>query len=170
MRNFDFSPLYRSMIGLDHMASILDAASRESQTQPSYPPYNIEQLDEDNYQIAMAVAGFEENELVITSENNSLLVEGKRADEGKKEHKFLHRGIATRNFKHRFQLAEHIKIKSANLRSGLLYIDLVREVPDAIKPRNIPIGNVHNVQGCLAKDETKKECDAAAEAVKTKVA
>ena len=127
------------MIGFDHMASLLDSATRNSQSQPSYPPYNIEQFDEDNYQISMAVAGFDESELSITSENNSLIVEGKKSADDK-EHKYLHRGIASRNFKHQFQLAEHVKVSKADLRNGLLYIDLLREIPEAMKPRNIPIG------------------------------
>ena len=138
MRNYDFAPLYRSMIGLDHMASLLDNATRTSQKQASYPPYNIEQIDDDNYQITMAVAGFEESELIITTENNGLIVEGnKEADET--EHNFLHQGIAARNFKHTFQLAEHVKITAANLRNGLLYLKLVREIPEAMKPRQIKI-------------------------------
>ena len=138
MRNYDFAPLYRSMIGLDHMASLLDNATRTSQKQASYPPYNIEQIDDDNYQITMAVAGFEESELIITTENNGLIVEGnKEADET--EHNFLHQGIAARNFKHTFQLAEHVIITAANLRNGLLYLKLVREIPEAMKPRQIKI-------------------------------
>lgn len=139
MRNYDFAPLYRSMIGFDHMASLIDSASRTSQKQPSYPPYNIEQFDDDNYQISMAVAGFDESELAITSENNSLTVEGKKAAD-ETAHKFLHQGIAARNFKHTFQLAEHVKITQADLRNGLLYLNLVREIPEAMKPRQIKIG------------------------------
>jgi molecular chaperone IbpA len=158
MRNYDFAPLYRSMIGFDHMASLLDNATRTSQKQPSYPPYNIEQLDDDNYQISMAVAGFEESELIITSENNTLVVEGKKvADEA--EHKFLHQGIAARNFKHSFQLAEHVKITQADLKNGLLYINLVREIPEAMKPREIKIGLNETSKLTLAevKPEIKSE-------------
>ncbi len=139
MRNYDFAPLYRSMIGFDHMASLLDSATRSSQKQASYPPYNIEQFDDDNYQITMAVAGFEESELIITTENNALTVEGKKADDGT-EHNFLHQGIAARNFKHSFQLAEHVKVSGADLRNGLLFLKLVREIPEAMKPREIKIG------------------------------
>ncbi|MFK5987037.1 MAG: Hsp20 family protein [Pseudomonadota bacterium] len=139
MRNYDFAPLYRSTIGFDHMAALLDSATRASQKQASYPPYNIEQLDDDNYQITMAVAGFEESELIITSENNTLTVEGKKEVE-ESEHKFLHQGIAARNFKHSFQLAEHVKITGADLRNGLLFLNLVREIPEAMKPRAIKIG------------------------------
>ncbi|MBF0264249.1 MAG: Hsp20 family protein [Gammaproteobacteria bacterium] len=160
MRNIDLSPYYRSMIGFDHMASLLDAANRRSQQQSSYPPYNIEQLNEDNYQIAMAVAGFEENELIITSENNQLTIEGKRTED-QTEHRYVHQGIAARNFQHTFQLAEHVKISQANLRNGLLYIDLVREIPEAMKPRNIPIGNVHNVRGNIENANTQNKAEKA---------
>jgi molecular chaperone IbpA len=153
MRNYDFAPLYRSMIGFDHMASLLDSATRTSQNQPSYPPYNIEQIDDDNYQISMAVAGFEESELTITAENNTLVVEGKKADD-KTEHKFIHQGIAARNFKHSFQLAEHVKITAADLRNGLLYLDLVREIPEAMKPRQIKIGITEANRPKLAEART----------------
>jgi len=153
MRNYDFAPLYRSMIGFDHMASLLDSATRTSQNQPSYPPYNIEQIDDDNYQISMAVAGFEESELTITAENNTLVVEGKK-DDDKTEHKFIHQGIAARNFKHSFQLAEHVKITAADLRNGLLYLDLVREIPEAMKPRQIKIGITESTRPKLAEART----------------
>ena len=138
MRNYDFTPLYRSMIGLDHMTDLLENATRTSQKQASYPPYNIEQIDDDNYQITMAVAGFEESELNISTENNALTVEGNKTAEETKN-KFLHQGIAARNFKHSFQLAEHVKITAANLHNGLLYLKLVREIPEAMKPRQIKI-------------------------------
>lgn len=159
MRNIDLSQFHRSMIGIDHMASMLDQASRNSQQQASYPPYNIEQFDEDNYQISMAVAGFEESELIITSENNQLTVEGKKTED-KVEHHFVHQGIAARNFKHSFQLAEHVKISQANLRNGLLYIDLVREIPEAMRPRNIPIGNIHNVRANIEGKNKKASIEA----------
>ena len=150
MINYDFAPLYRSMIGFDHMASLLDSASRSSQKQPSYPPYNIEQFDDDNYQISMAVAGFEESELLITSEYNTLTVEGKKETD-KTEHKFIHQGIAARNFKHSFQLAEHVRITTAELKNGLLYLNLVREIPEEMKPRQIKIGLTKTSQVKLAE-------------------
>lgn len=140
MRNIDLAPLYRSMIGFDRMANLLDNAARNSQAQPSYPPYNIEQLEEDKYLITMAVAGFEDEELSLMSENNTLTVEGqKQADET--EHNYLHQGIAARNFKHRFQLAEHVKVVNAELKNGLLNVHLVREIPEAMKPRKIQISS-----------------------------
>lgn len=138
MRNIDLSPLYRSMIGFDRMANLLDNAARSGQSQPSYPPYNIEQINEDEYLITMAVAGFEDNELSLLSENNTLTVEGQK-DTDEAEHKYLHQGIAARNFKHRFQLAEHVKVTHAELRNGLLNIALVREIPEAMKPKKIQI-------------------------------
>jgi len=126
------------MIGFDRMANLLDNAARSGQSQPSYPPYNIEQLDEDKYLITMAVAGFEEHELDLVSENNTLTVEGKK-DTDQADHKYLHQGIAARNFKHRFQLAEHVKVTKAELKHGLLHIALVREIPEAMKPKKIKI-------------------------------
>jgi len=138
MRNIDLSPLYRSMIGFDRMATLLDSAARNGQSQPSYPPYNIEQLEEDKYLITMAVAGFEEQELNLISENNTLTVEGKKESD-QVEHKYLHQGIAARNFKHRFQLAEHVKVTAAEMKNGLLHIALVREIPEAMKPKKIQI-------------------------------
>jgi len=150
MRHYDFAPLYRSMIGFDHMASLLDTANRTSQKQPSYPPYNIEQIDDDHYQISMAVAGFEESELMITSEYNTLIVESKK-EEDNAEHNFIHQGIAARNFKHSFQLAEHVRVTTADLKNGLLYLNLVREIPEEMKPRQVKIGITENKQAKLTE-------------------
>jgi molecular chaperone IbpA len=137
MRNtIDFSPLYHSAIGFDRMASLLDSVARDSK--PSYPPYNIEQVEENHYRITMAVAGFTEDELEITSEQNSLVISGKQQDDGETRN-YLHRGIATRNFERRFQLAEHVKVVAAKLENGLLHVALEREVPEAMKPRKIAI-------------------------------
>ncbi|MFT7286190.1 MAG: molecular chaperone IbpA [Halieaceae bacterium] len=139
MRNtIDFSPLYHSAIGFDRMASLLDTVARD--TKPSYPPYNIEQVDENEYRITMAVAGFIESELEITSEQNTLLISGKQADDSDGRN-YLHRGIAARNFERKFQLAEHLKVVSARLENGLLHVTLEREVPEAMKPRKIAIQN-----------------------------
>lgn len=138
MRNtIDFSPLYHSTIGFDRMASLLDSVARDAK--PSYPPYNVELVDDDHYRISMAVAGFSEEELEITSEQNTLLITGRQAseDEGRN---YLHRGIAARNFERKFQLAEHVKVVSARLENGLLHVELEREVPEAMKPRKIAIG------------------------------
>lgn len=141
MRNFDFSPLYRSAIGFDRMASLLDTVSRAEQNQPSYPPYNIELTGEDKYRISMAVAGFHESELNIETKQNSLVVTGNK-DTGKAEgRQFLHQGIAARNFERRFQLADYVNVVGASLSNGLLHVDLVREIPDAMKPRTIEISS-----------------------------
>jgi len=134
----DLSPLFRSTIGFDRMSRLLDAASRLDESAVSYPPYNIEVLGEDAYRITMAVAGFGDNDISITAQENSLVISGKL---GKPEddRKFLHRGIAGRAFERRFELADHIKVSGASLVNGLLHVDLVREVPEAAKPRSIKI-------------------------------
>lgn len=140
MRNFDVSPLYRSAIGFDRMANIVDSLTRTEQTQPSYPPYNIELIDQDQYRITMAIAGFNDRELSIQTEQGTLTIAGKK-DEESSDRTFLHQGIAGRNFERRFQLADHVKVESANLENGLLHVDLRREIPEAMKPRNISITN-----------------------------
>jgi len=139
MRNtIDFSPLYHSAIGFDRMASLLDSVARDSK--PSYPPYNIEQVEENQYRITMAVAGFAEDELEITSEQNTLLISGKQDDDSEGRN-YLYRGIAARSFERKFQLAEHVKVVSAKLENGLLHVALEREIPEAMKPRRIAIGS-----------------------------
>ena len=138
MRTFDFAPLYRSTIGFDHLTSLLDSVTQREQSQPSYPPYNIELLSKDQYRITMAVAGFVDAELQIQSERQTLTVKGKKAEDGK-ERNYLHQGIAGRNFERVFQLADHVKVTGATLENGLLNIDLVREIPEAMKPRQIAI-------------------------------
>jgi molecular chaperone IbpA len=141
MRTVDLSPLYRSFIGFDHLASLMDAAARTDK-QPSFPPYNIEALDKDKYRITMAVAGFSEDELSLQSENNTLVVSGTKAGKDQNdERKFIHQGIAERNFERKFQLGDHVKVLSADLANGLLSIDLEREIPEALKPRKIEIGS-----------------------------
>jgi molecular chaperone IbpA len=144
MRTFDFAPLYRSAIGFDRLAQVVDAALR-SDSQPSYPPYNIELVAEDKYRITMAVAGFEQGELEIESVEDTLRVTGRKAtNEANKT--YLHRGLAARDFEHRFQLADHVRVVSASLDNGLLNIELVREVPEAKKPRKISIGGATGAQ------------------------
>ncbi len=139
MTTFDFSPLYRTSVGFDRLASMLSSASRQDPGN-SYPPYNIRTTGEDQYQITMAVAGFSEEDLKITTEQNRLVVTGERKDETEDDGEYLHRGIATRAFERRFNLAEHVKVVSASLENGLLHIDLERELPEAMKPRTIKIG------------------------------
>ena len=139
MTTFDFSPLYRTSVGFDRLASMMSSATRQDQGN-SYPPYNIRTTGEDYYQITMAVAGFSEDDIDITTEQNRLLVIGNRADEAEEQGEYLHRGIATRSFERRFNLADHVKVISASLENGLLHIDLERELPEAMKPRTIKIG------------------------------
>ena len=137
MRNFDFAPLYRSAIGFDRFAQLFDDAQRNDAT-PSYPPYNIELIAEDKYSITMALAGFDRSELDIETEHDMLKITGRKAKEDSQRN-FLHRGIAARDFEHRFRLADHVKVVSARLENGLLAIELVREIPEAYKPRRIQI-------------------------------
>ncbi|HWA44807.1 MAG TPA: Hsp20 family protein [Hypericibacter adhaerens] len=138
MRTFDFSPLYRSTVGFDSMTRLLESALRADEGQSSYPPYNIEKTGENAYRITMAVAGFGENDITITAQDNSLVVTGKIA-KTEENTKFLHRGIAGRAFERRFELAEHIRVAGASLVNGLLHVDLVKEVPEAKKPRTVKI-------------------------------
>lgn len=137
MRTFDFSPLYRSAVGFDRMTSLLDAAQKNAAAD-SYPPYNIVKTGEDAYQISVAVAGFGSDDLDIEVRDGQLVVAGRGASEDE-DVNFLHRGIARRAFERRFQLADHVEVKAADLKDGLLVIDLVREIPEAMKPRKIEI-------------------------------
>ena len=139
MRPFDFAPLYRSTVGFDRLVQLLDSVSGFDNDAPAYPPYNIERLGENDYRITMAVAGFAESELKLEVKEQTLTVKGEKAPEGK-ERTFLHRGIATRAFERRFQLADHVEVRGADLKDGLLHIDLVRNVPERLKPRTISIG------------------------------
>ena len=143
MRTLDFSPLYRASVGFDRMMNMLDTASRVEENSVSYPPYNIEKIGEDSYRIAMAVAGFGEDDLEVTVKEQSLVISGKKKQaESEEGSTFLHRGIATRAFERRFDLADHIRVMGAGLENGLLYVDLVREVPEAKKPRTIAIKSI----------------------------
>ena len=146
MRNFDFSPLYRSTVGFDRLAKLVDATMSE-QAQPAYPPYDIVKTGEDAYRITVAVAGFSEDELNIESRDGQLLISGKKADEEGGEPTFLHRGIAKRAFERRFQLADHVRPSGARTENGLLHVELVREVPEALKPRRIEIGGPKTSEG-----------------------
>ena len=138
MTTFDLSPLFRSTVGFDRLGRMLETATRLDEQTVSYPPYNIEVVGEDKYRIVMAVAGFAEDDLDITVEDGTLTIRGKvkQPEEGVR---YLHRGIAGRAFERRFQLAEFIEVRGAKLENGLLVIDLVREVPEALKPRTIRI-------------------------------
>ena len=136
MSTFDLTPLFRSTVGFDRMMSLLDSAGRTDEQ--AYPPYNIEKVGDDAYRVTMAVAGFGEEDLSIVAQGNSLVIAGKQKREEKKAD-YLYRGIAGRAFERRFQLADHIKVTGAELANGLLHVDLVREVPEAMKPRTIKV-------------------------------
>lgn len=165
MTTFDFSPLYRTSVGFDRLASLMSSATRQDQGN-SYPPYNIRVTSEDHYRITMAVAGFSEDEISITSEQNRLLVTGNSADEAEEQGEYLHRGIATRSFERRFNLADHVRVMGASLENGLLHIDLEREIPEAMKPRTIRIektaGNLLNTRQDLKDKKVLKSEDKAA--------
>lgn len=137
MRPFDLAPLYRSTIGFDHLSRLLDQVAGFDGDN-GYPPYNIERVAENDYRITMAVAGFTDAELKVEAKEATLVVKGEKKAESN-EHSYLHRGIATRSFERRFQLADHVEVKTANLRDGLLSIDLVRNLPERMKPRTIAI-------------------------------
>jgi molecular chaperone IbpA len=146
---FDFTPLFRSSIGFDRMLHALEAASRV-ETIDNWPPYDIAKLDENDYRITMAVAGFSQDDLTITQEQNMLMVSGRKA--GEDGGQYLHRGIAGRDFQRRFELADHVKVVGASLADGLLTVDLRREIPEEMKPRRIEIA----AGEALPKLETKQ--------------
>jgi molecular chaperone IbpA len=138
MRAFDLTPLYRSTIGFDRLGTLLDSLGTFEGDAPSYPPYNIERVGENEYRISMAVAGFGASDLDIEVKENTLAIHGEKKTETE-ETTFLHRGIASRSFERRFQLADHVVVKGASLENGLLHVDLKRELPEAMKPRTVPI-------------------------------
>ena len=138
MRTFDLSPLFRSTVGFDRLSRLMDAAARVDESALAYPPYNIERTGEETYRITMAVAGFGEGDLNVVTQDNQLLISGKNAKD-EAENSFLYRGIAGRAFERRFTLADHIRVSGASLVYGLLHVELVREVPEAMKPRQVKI-------------------------------
>ncbi len=145
MTRYDLSPLFRSTVGFDRLARLVDSATRLDDASVSYPPYNIEKVGDEAYRVTLAVAGFVADELDVTLHENSLIVTGKAKDE-EKPGDFLHRGIARRAFERRFQLADHLKVTGAALVNGLLSIELVREVPEQLKPRKIEISGSTGAQ------------------------
>lgn len=159
MRTYDFSPLYRSLVGFDRMANMIDAATQLESTS-SYPPYNVAQLDEDTYRIELAVAGFSEDDIEIESHQNTLTVTGRKSDldaDNDEGPTYLHRGIAERGFERRFQLADHVYVDGAELKNGLLVISLVRELPEALKPRKIEIGTKPDGKLITSKPSGKRK-------------
>ena len=145
MQTLDFAPLYRATVGFDRIADLMDRVLSTEVAQPTYPPYNIEKTAEDAYRISIAVAGFAPDELSVEVKDGALLVSAKRSDAVQKT--YLHRGIATRAFERRFALADHVRVTGAAHENGMLHIDLVRETPEALKPRRIEIGRSSDVQG-----------------------
>lgn len=142
MNTIDLTPLYRNSIGFDRLASLLDSALRTDSVAPGYPPYNIEMLGENRYAITLAVAGFEQSELELTVEKGVLTVRGKKAKG--EERKYLHQGIANRAFERKFNLADYVEVTGADLQNGLLTISLVKEIPEAMKPRTIAINQARD--------------------------
>lgn len=140
MRSFDLTPLFRSTIGFDRFSNLIDAAMRGEENVPAYPPYNIEKLSDDEYRIVVAVAGFKEQDLTLTVQENQLTVTGNHLDKTEsKETNYLYKGIATRTFERKFNLADHVKVTGADLSDGLLTVALKRELPESVKPRMVPI-------------------------------
>lgn len=143
MRTYDLTPLFRQSVGFDTLNRMLDSALKWDESAPAYPPYNIEKRGEDAYRITLAVAGFGADDLTLTSQENSLVIAGKQATPepaaGDYLPEYLHRGIAARAFERRFHLADHVKVTDAQLENGLLHVSLVREVPEAMKPRTIKV-------------------------------
>jgi len=137
MRTYDFAPLWRSTIGFDRLLDLLDESQRASEN--NYPPYNIERLGEDRYQISLALAGYSSDEMTVTAEQNVLTIQGRKGD--KNQHEYLYQGISARSFKRQFNLADHVQVKNATFDNGLLRIELFREIPEYMKPRRIAISN-----------------------------
>ncbi len=140
MRTYDFTPLYRATVGFDRVADMLDRVLTQDSGPQTYPPYNIEKLDDASYRISLAVAGFSDEDLSIEQREHELVISA-RKEQSEDNRTFLHRGIATRAFEKRFQLADHVRVTGAVAEHGMLHIDLVREVPEALKPRRIAISN-----------------------------
>jgi molecular chaperone IbpA len=147
MRTFDLAPLYRATVGFDRVADLMDRVLADSAASaPTYPPYNIEKTDENAYRISIAVAGFSDDDLSVEVRENALIVSASKADEDEGR-TYLHRGIATRAFERRFHLADHVRVNGASTVNGMLHIDLVREVPEALRPRRIEIAKGDTVDG-----------------------
>jgi molecular chaperone IbpA len=151
MRNFDLTPLYRATVGFDQIADLMDRALASDTGAQAYPPYNIEKTDDDSWRISIAVAGFGEDDLAIEVKDRGLIVTAKKADDDTADRTFLHRGIATRAFERRFTLADHVKVTGASHANGMLNIDLVREVPEALKPRRITINKAPKTDANLVE-------------------
>ena len=154
MRSFDLSPLYRATVGFDRVADLMDRVLAADVAQPSYPPYNIEKTDENAYRISIAVAGFSDAELGVELREGALIVTGRKSED-EPARTYLHRGIATRAFERRFALADHMKVTGAAHQDGMLHIDLVREVPEALKPRRIEIAAPQRTSATIEAETPK---------------
>lgn len=154
MRNFDLAPLYRTTVGFDQIADMMDRVFTNDAGKQTYPPYNIEKTDEDAWRISIAVAGFSDDDLSVEVRENSLVITARKAQE--KERTYLHRGIATRAFERRFHLADHVRVSGAAHIDGMLHIDLMREVPEALKPRQIRISTDPPVSAKVVEGKVKK--------------
>lgn len=153
MRSFDLAPLYRATVGFDQMADLMDRVLSDTSGAQTYPPYNIEKTGDDAWQVQIAVAGFTDEELTNEQRENALIVSARKADE-QSDRKFLHRGIATRAFERRFHLADHVRVSGASHVNGMLNIDLVREVPEALKPRRIEIARAESLKSRAIEAQT----------------
>ncbi len=152
MRNFDLAPLYRATVGFDQIADMMDRVLSSEIGQPTYPPYNIEKTADDAYRISIAVAGFTDRDLSVEVKDGALIVSARKAeDDGQRT--YLHRGIATRAFERKFQLADHVKVTGASHVDGMLHIDLVREVPEALKPRRIDIASGDSLENSVVEGQ-----------------
>jgi len=165
--HFDFSPYRRSTVGFDRLFDFLESAGRSEQTD-NYPPYDIEKLSDDAYRITLAVAGFGPNDIDITARQNMLVVTGRKAESRNKDGNYLHMGIATRAFERRFELADFVRVEGADMKDGLLSIELVREIPEAMKPRKVEInaGSARTIEASAdgaqkAEGETARETESA---------
>lgn len=158
MRSFDFAPLYRATVGFDQIADMMDRVLTNDVAQPSYPPYNIEKTADDAYRISIAVAGFAEPDLSVELREGALYVSARKLEaEENAARTYLHRGIATRAFERRFHLADHVRVNGASLEHGMLHIDLVREVPEALKPRRIEIARSADIEAKAVETKPARE-------------
>jgi len=153
MRNFDLAPLYRATVGFDQIADMMDRVLASDMGQPTYPPYNIEKTADDAYRISIAVAGFADSDLSVEVKDGALIVSARKADDDA-QRSYLHRGIATRAFERKFQLADHVKVIGASHADGMLHIDLVREMPEALKPRRIEIASGDSVETNVVEEKS----------------
>ena len=161
MRTFDFTPYRRTTVGFDRLFDLLESSMR-SAAADNYPPVNIEKLGDDQYRITLAVAGFSRDDLDIVAQQNMLTISGRKAEDGEQGKQYLHQGIGARAFERRFELADFVRVQSADLKDGLLMIDLVREIPDAMRPRRIEIGgNVLPMDGAQKQLDTTEDQKAA---------